>query len=327
MCPADSGGHGSRARLVSEPLQLDLPEPHTHTIRAAAICRDRQFSCLRIAVSAQNSESRRKARDFCVTAIPFWASSRFFSALVSLLSFRVRSRASLELEVVALRHQVAVLRRQRSGRLRLFCADRLLWVWLYRIWPRALHAMVLVKPATVVQWHRRGFRPYWRWRSRSRQIGRPKTSTEIRQLIRQMSMANPIWGAPRIHGELLMLGIEVSQATSGDTCRDDPRSPPLVLMRPDFDLAGRADRHRRRFTECGTQSQLNSGNSSSSIGGHRSCWWLSARQHCRDSHEVVGEHSRADHNSKRSGPSARQRFMPRPRNSTEMRPSIPARKR
>jgi hypothetical protein len=82
------------------------------------------------------------------------------SALIFLLSFRVRSRASLELEVVALRHQVAVLRRQRSGRLRLFRADRLLWVWLYRIWPQALHAMVLVKPATVVRWHRRGFRLY-----------------------------------------------------------------------------------------------------------------------------------------------------------------------
>src|SRR4030081_3795949 len=104
------------------------------------------------------------------------------SALVSLLSFRVRSRASLVLEVGALRHQVAVLRRQRSGRLRLFCADRLLWVLLYRIWPRALLAMVLVKPATVVQWHRRGFRVYWRWRSRSRQIGRPKTSTETRPM-------------------------------------------------------------------------------------------------------------------------------------------------
>jgi putative transposase len=147
------------------------------------------------------------------------------SALVCLLSFRVRSRASLELEVVALRHQVAVLRRQRSGRLRLFCADRLLWVWLYRIWPRALHAMVLVKPATVVQWHRRGFRLYWWWRSRSRQIGRPKTSTEIRQLIRQMSMANPIWGAPRIHGELLMLGIEVSQATVGRYMPWRPKVP------------------------------------------------------------------------------------------------------
>ena len=147
------------------------------------------------------------------------------SALVSLLSFRVRSRASLELEVVALRHQVAVLRRQRSGRLRLFCTDRLLWVWLYRIWPRALHAMVLVKPATVVQWHRRGFRLYWRWRSRSRQIGRPKTSTEIRQLIRQMSMANPLWGAPRIHGELLKLGIEISQATVGRYMPWRPKMP------------------------------------------------------------------------------------------------------
>jgi putative transposase len=81
----------------------------------------------------------------------------YLSALASLLSFRIRSRASLELELLALRHQVAVLRRRRPGRARLFCADRLLWVWLYRIWPRALNAMVLVKPATVVQWHRRGF--------------------------------------------------------------------------------------------------------------------------------------------------------------------------
>jgi hypothetical protein len=78
------------------------------------------------------------------------------SALVSLLSFRVRSRASLELELVALRHQAAVLRRQRPGQLRLFSADRLLWVWLYRVWPQVLDAMVLVKPATVVQWHRKG---------------------------------------------------------------------------------------------------------------------------------------------------------------------------
>jgi hypothetical protein len=81
----------------------------------------------------------------------------YLSALASLLSFGIRSRASLELELLALRHQVAVLRRRRPGRARLFCADRLLWVWLYRIWPRALNAMVLVKPATVVQWHRRGF--------------------------------------------------------------------------------------------------------------------------------------------------------------------------
>src|SRR3954451_21304780 len=79
------------------------------------------------------------------------------SAFVSLLSFRVRSRAGLELELLALRHQVAVLRRQHKGRFQLFSADRLLWVWLYRIWPRALNAMVLVKPATVLQWHRKDF--------------------------------------------------------------------------------------------------------------------------------------------------------------------------
>jgi hypothetical protein len=80
------------------------------------------------------------------------------SALVSILAFRVRSRASLELELIALRHQVTVLRRQRPGRLRLLSADRLLWVWLYRIWPQVINAMVLVKPVTVVLWHRKGFR-------------------------------------------------------------------------------------------------------------------------------------------------------------------------
>ena len=137
------------------------------------------------------------------------------SAVVSLLSFRVRSRASLELELIALRHQVTVLRRQRPSRPKLFRADRLLWVWLYRIWPQALHIMVLVKPATVMQWHRKGFRLYWRWRSRSGHPGRPKTPMETRDLIRKMSIANPLWGAPRIHGELLKLGIVVSQATVG----------------------------------------------------------------------------------------------------------------
>src|SRR6266404_1291254 len=134
------------------------------------------------------------------------------SAVGSLLSFRVRSRSSLELELVALRHQVTVLRRQRPGRSRLFSTDRLLWVWLYRIWPQALNAMVLVKPATVVQWHRKGFRLYWRWRSRSHAPGRPKMPSDIRDLIRQMCRANPLWGAPHVHGELLKLGIEISQA-------------------------------------------------------------------------------------------------------------------
>ena len=145
------------------------------------------------------------------------------SAFVSLLSFRLRSRADLELELVALRHQVAVLRRQHKGRLQLFSTDRLLWVWLYRIWPQALNTMVLVKPATIIQWHRKGFRLYWRWRSRH--LGRPKMGTEIRDLIRRMSLANPLWGAPRIHGELLKLGIEVSQATVGRYLPWRPKVP------------------------------------------------------------------------------------------------------
>src|SRR6195256_1909137 len=147
------------------------------------------------------------------------------SAFISLLSFRLRSRAGLELELVAVRHRAAVLRRQRKGRIQLFSTDRLLWVWLYRIWPQALNAMVLVKPATVVQWHRRGFRLYWRWRSRSRAPGRPKICSATRDLIRQMCRANPLWGAPRIHGELLKLGIEISQATVGRYMPWRPKDP------------------------------------------------------------------------------------------------------
>jgi putative transposase len=131
-------------------------------------------------------------------------------ALVSILVFRFRSRAALELKLVALQHQLAVLRRQRPGRPQLSSLDRLLWMLLYRIWPQVIDAMVLVKPATVVAWHRKGFRFYWRWRSR--RSGRP-TNPEIRDLIRRMSNANPLWGAPRIHGELLKLGIKISQAT------------------------------------------------------------------------------------------------------------------
>jgi hypothetical protein len=131
-------------------------------------------------------------------------------SIVSVLACRFRSRAVLELEIVALRHQLNVLRRQCPGRPRLSPIDRLLWVWLYRLWPRCLEAMVLVKPATVIHWHRQGFRLYWRWRSRS---GRPSVDREVRKLVREMSSANPLWGAPRIHGELLKLGIEISRAT------------------------------------------------------------------------------------------------------------------
>jgi putative transposase len=93
------------------------------------------------------------------------------------------------------------------------------------VWPRCLKVMVLVKPATVVQWHRKGFRLYWRWRSRVRRPGRPRVDLEVRDLIRQMNMANPLWGAPRIHGEMLKLGIEVSQATVRRYMVRRPNSP------------------------------------------------------------------------------------------------------
>jgi len=106
-------------------------------------------------------------------------------AVASIFVFRFRSRAALELKLLALQHQLAVLRRQRPGRPQLSSLDRLLWVLLYRIWPRIVDAMVLVKPATVVGWHRKGFRFYWRWQSRRR--GRPRIGPEIRDLIRRMA--------------------------------------------------------------------------------------------------------------------------------------------
>jgi putative transposase len=145
-------------------------------------------------------------------------------AAVSIFVFRFRSHAALELKLVALQHQLAVLRRQRPGRPQLSSLDRLLWVLLYRIWPKVIDTMVLVKPATVIEWHRKGFRFYWRWRSR-RRPGRPRISPEIRDLIRRMSKANPLWGAPRIHGELLKLGIKISQATVGRWMPWRPKVP------------------------------------------------------------------------------------------------------
>jgi transposase InsO family protein len=144
-------------------------------------------------------------------------------ALVSILVFRFRSRAALELRLVALQHQLTVLRRQRPGRPQLSSMDRLLWVLLYRIRPQVIDAMVLVKPATVIAWHRKGFRFYWRWRSR--RPGRPRINPEIRDLIRGMSSANPLWGAQRIHGELLKLGIKISQATVGRWMPRRPKVP------------------------------------------------------------------------------------------------------
>ena len=137
------------------------------------------------------------------------------SVLVSLLlTVRgcLRSRATLQLEVLALRHQLQVLERSRARRLRLSPADRLLWVWLSRVWNDWRTALVFVEPETVLAWHRRGFRLFWTWKSR-RRLGRPTVPPDVRTLIRTMSDANPLWGAPRIHGELLKLGMDIGQAS------------------------------------------------------------------------------------------------------------------
>ena len=123
-----------------------------------------------------------------------------------------RSRAALQAEILVLRHQLNVLRRRSPKRVAFGNLDRLVFTGLYRLAPAVLDALKILKPETLIRWHRAGFRAYWRWKSRPRG-GRPATAAEICQLIREMSMANPLWGAPRIHGELLKLGIDVGQTT------------------------------------------------------------------------------------------------------------------
>jgi len=132
--------------------------------------------------------------------------------LLSALVSAFRSRQALILENIALRHQLEVLQRN-SNKPQLKWRDRAFGDILAGVWQDWGKALYIVKPDTVIKWHRHGFRHYWRWKSRHRNPGRPKISKETRELIRQMSAANPLWGAPRIHGELLKLGIEVSQAT------------------------------------------------------------------------------------------------------------------
>src|SRR5215813_10517232 len=123
-----------------------------------------------------------------------------------------RPRSALQAEILVLRHQLNVLRRRSPKRVALSSVDRLVFTGLYRLAPRVLDALRILQPETVIRWHRAGFRSYWRWKSRPLG-GRPRTPADIRQLIREMSLANPLWGAPRIHGELHKLGIDVGQTT------------------------------------------------------------------------------------------------------------------
>jgi len=132
--------------------------------------------------------------------------------VLAILAPPFKSRRRLEAENVILRHQLIILRRKVPDRVRLTNGDRWFLVQLYRLFPSTLQAVAIIRPETVVRWHRAGFRKYWRWKSGSRG-GRPSIESDLRALIEKMSIENPLWGAPRIHGELLKLGFEVAQSS------------------------------------------------------------------------------------------------------------------
>src|ERR1035438_1499885 len=147
-----------------------------------------------------------------------------FKLILGILASLFKSRAKLEAEILILRQQINLLRRQAPKRPHFNNTDRFLFVWLYRQFPSVLGAIAIVRPETIIRWHRAGFRAYWRWRSRNH-VGRPKVSAELRTLIGEMSRANSLWGAPHIHGELLKLGFDVAQSTvARHMCR--PSRPP-----------------------------------------------------------------------------------------------------
>jgi hypothetical protein len=132
--------------------------------------------------------------------------------VLNVLASLFKSKLRLEAENAVLRHQLIILRRRLRGPVRLTNHDRWFFIQLYRWFPSILKVLTIIRPETLVRWHRAGFRRYWRWKSR-RRGGRPQIETELRALIRRMSVENPLWGAPRIHGELLKLGFEVAQSS------------------------------------------------------------------------------------------------------------------
>src|SRR5450631_2589751 len=135
-----------------------------------------------------------------------------FRFVLAILALPLKSKLRLEAENAMLRHQLMVLRRRVRGRVRLTNHDRWFLIQLYRWFPSILQALTIIRPETLVRWQRAGVRGYWRCKSRT-QAGRPQIDTELRALVRRMSVENPLWGAPRIHGELLKLRFEVAQSS------------------------------------------------------------------------------------------------------------------
>jgi putative transposase len=153
-----------------------------------------------------------------------WPFGPVFTALLASLSGVFRSRAALQLENLALRHQIGVLQRSVK-RPKLTSADRLLWAWLCSVWHDWRSGVHIIKASTVVAWHRKGFRWFWTWKIRRGKLGRPVVPKEVRELIRTMSRENPLWGAPKIHGELLKLGIDIGETSVSKYMRRHRRPP------------------------------------------------------------------------------------------------------
>ncbi len=145
--------------------------------------------------------------------------------LLSTLLGLFQARALLDIEILALRQQLAMVNQAPHKRLHFNWSQRLFRVWLYSLWPGCLQTLRVFKSDNLVRWHRKGFRLYWTWKSRCRKGGRPRIPPEVRELIRTMSRENVGWGAPRIHGELQMLGIEVCQATVAKYMFHHPKPP------------------------------------------------------------------------------------------------------
>jgi hypothetical protein len=135
-----------------------------------------------------------------------------------------KSRTRLEAENLFLRHQLTIALRHAPPRLRLRSSDRTLLIGMTRLWPSLLGMAQVMQPETILRWHRAGFKMYWRWKSRNR-VERPKIDRGLRDVIEGMSKENPLWGASRIHGELLMLGLEVAQSTVSKYMMRPPKPP------------------------------------------------------------------------------------------------------
>src|ERR1700726_4062471 len=154
--------------------------------------------------------------------------------VLAVLASPFKSKLRLEAENAVLRHQLNVLRRRLHGRVRLSNRDRWFFIQLYRWFPSILQVLIIIRPETLVRWHRAGFRSYWRWKSRP-QGGRPQIDTELRVLIRRRTVENPLWGGPRIRGELLKLGFEIAQSL--------PRYDKLAFKRVGSYVNGQAVNH------------------------------------------------------------------------------------